>query len=96
MSVYATIDLDSLMCRLSDIELKQFMLETFHDRVPDESQVSLITEMFSSMYESDKKEALVAILKNMDDEAKSVIEAYLTSIPSEYIQDYENMIKYIK
>lgn len=96
MSVYATIDLDSLMCRLSDIELKQFMLETFHDRVPDESQVSLITEMFNSMYESDKKEALVAILKNMDDEAKSVIEAYLTSIPSEYIQDYENMIKYIK
>lgn len=96
MSVYATIDLDSLMCRLSDTELKQFMLETFHDRVPDESQVSLITEMFSSIYESDKKEALVAILKNMGDEAKSVIEAYLTSIPSEYIQDYENMIKYIK
>lgn len=96
MSVYATIDLDSLMCRLSDTELKQFMLETFHDRVPDESQVSLITEMFKVMYDSDKKDALVAMLKDMGDDAKSVIEEYFKSIPSECLQDYENMIKYIK
>ena len=96
MSVYATIDLDSLMCRLSDTELKQFMLETFHDRVPDELHISIITEMFNSMYELDKKEALVAILKDMDDDARSVIEEYLKSIPSECLQDYENMIKYIK
>ena len=96
MSVYATIDLDSLVCRLSDSELEQFIIETFRDRVPDISQVSLITKMFNSMYDSDKKEALAVLLKNMGDEAKFVIEAYLTSIPSEYIQDYENMIKYIK
>lgn len=95
MSVYATIDLDSLMCRLSDTELKQFMLETFYDRVPDELHISIITEMFSSMYESDKKEALVAILKDMSDDAKSVIEEYLKSIPSECLQDYETMMRYL-
>ena len=96
MSVYATIDLDSLVCRLSDSELEQFMIETFRDRVPDESQVSLITEMFNSMYDSDKKETLVSLLKDMGDDAKFIIEEYLTSIPSEYIKDYENIIKYIK
>lgn len=53
MSIYATIDLDSLMCRLSDKELYDFMLETFRDRVPDESHVSLITEMFKTMYDTD-------------------------------------------
>ena len=31
MSVYATIDLDSLICKLSDDDLSDFMLETFHD-----------------------------------------------------------------
>lgn len=96
MSVYATIDLDSLVCRLPDSKLGQFIIETFRDRVPDESQVGLITEMFNSMYDSDKQEALVSLLKDMGDEAKFVIETYLTNIPSEYIQDYENMIKYIK
>ena len=34
MSVYVTIDLDSLMCKLSYKELYDFMLETFRDRVP--------------------------------------------------------------
>ena len=96
MSIYATIDLDSLVCRLSDSELEQFMIETFRDRVSDESQVSFITKMFNSMYDSDKQETLVSLLKDMGDVAKFVIEAYLTSIPSEYIQDYKNMIKYIK
>ena len=95
MSVYVTIDLDSLMCRLSDAELKQFMLETFRDRVPDESHVSLITEMFKVMYDSDKKDALVAMLKDMGDDAKSVIEEYFKSIPSECLQDYETMIRYL-
>ena len=58
MSVYVTIDLDSLMCKLSDKELYNFMLETFRDRVPDESHISLITEMFKVMYDSDQEDAL--------------------------------------
>lgn len=58
MSVYATIDLDSLMCKLSDKELYNFMLETFRDRVSDESHISLITEMFKVMYDSDQEDAL--------------------------------------
>lgn len=96
MKIHVAIDLENLIYRLSDKEVCNFILETVRDRVPDESHVSLITEMFNKIYDSDKKEALVALLKNMGDEAKFVIEAYLTSIPSEYIQDYENMIKYIK
>ena len=95
MSVYATIDLDSLMCKLSNKELYNFMLETFRDRVSDESHVSLITEMFKVMYDSYKKEALVAMLKDMCDDAKSVIEEYFKSIPSECLQDYEIMIRYL-
>lgn len=62
MSIYAMIDLDSLMCRLSDKELYDFMLETFRDRVPDESHVSLIIEMFKTMYDTDQEDALAAIL----------------------------------
>ena len=95
MSVYATIDLDSLMCKLSNKELYDFMLETFRDRVPDESHPSLIAEMFKVMYDTDQEEAIVTILKDMGDDAKSVIEEYLKSIPSECLQDYENMIRYL-
>lgn len=58
MSVYVTIDLDSLMCKLSNKELYDFMLETFRDRVPDESHISLITEMFKVMYDTDQEDAL--------------------------------------
>lgn len=64
MSVYATIDLDSLICKLSNKELYDFMLETFRDRVPDESHVSLITEMFKVMYDSDQEDALAKIVDN--------------------------------
>lgn len=59
MSVYATIDLDSLICKLPDDDLSDFMLETFRDRVPDESHVNLITEMFNVMFDSDKKKHLL-------------------------------------
>lgn len=58
MSVYVTIDLDRLMCKLSNKELYDFMLETFRDRVPDESHISLITEMFKVMYDTDQEDAL--------------------------------------
>lgn len=95
MSIYATIDFESLMCKLSNKELYNFMLETFCDRVPDESHVSLITEMFKVMYDTDKKDALVAMLKDIGDDAKSVIEEYFKSIPSECLQDYETMIRYL-
>lgn len=96
MSVYVTIDLNRLMCsNLSNKELYDFMFETFRDSVPDESHVSLITEMFKVMYDSDKKDALVAMLKDMGDDAKSVIEEYFKSIPSECLQDYETMIRYL-
>lgn len=95
MSVYATIDLDSLICKLSYKELYNFMLETFRDRVSDESHVSLIIDMFNVMYDSDKKDALVAMLKDMGDDAKSIIEEYFKSIPSECLQDYETMIRYL-
>ena len=95
MSVYATIDLDSLICKLPDDDLSDFMLETFRDRVTDESHVSLITDMFKVMYDSDKKESLVTMLKDIGDDAKSVIEEYLKSIPSECLPDYETMIRYL-
>lgn len=83
------------MCKLSNKELYDFMLETFRDRVPDESHPSLIAEMFKVMYDTDQEEAIVTILKDMGDDAKSVIEEYLKSIPSECLQDYENMIRYL-
>lgn len=67
MSVYVTIDLDSLMCKLSNKELYNFMLETFHDRVPDESHISLITEMFKVMYDSDQEEALDKMVVSMQE-----------------------------
>lgn len=95
MSVYATIDLDSLICKLPDDDLSNFMLETFRDRVSDESHASLIAEMSKVMYDTDKEEALVTMLKDMGDDAKSVIEEYLKSIPSECLQDYETMIRYL-
>lgn len=95
MSVYVTINLDSLIRKLSNKELYDFMLETFRDRVPDESHISLITEMSKVMYDTDKEEALVTMLKDMGDDAKSVIEEYLKSIPSECLQDYETMIRYL-
>ena len=65
MSIYVTIDLDSLMCKLSDKELYDFMLETFHDRVPDNSHISLITEMFKVMYDTDQEDALDKMTSNM-------------------------------
>ena len=65
MSVYATIDLDSLICKLSDDDLYDFMLETFRDRVSDESHVSLITEMFKVMYDTDQEDALAKMVANI-------------------------------
>lgn len=67
MSIYVTIDLDSLMCKLSNKELYDFMLETFRDRVSDESHTSLITEMFKVMYDSDREEALDKMTSNMQE-----------------------------
>ena len=67
MSVYATIDLDSLICKLSNKELYDFMLETFRDRVPDESHISLITEMFKVMYDSDQEDALAKMTSNIQE-----------------------------
>lgn len=79
MSVYATINLDSLMCRLSNKELYDFMLETFHNRVPDESHISLITEMFKVMYDTDQEDALTAILASMDKNALPTIKEFLNN-----------------
>nr|DAG88081.1 MAG TPA: Protein of unknown function (DUF551) [Crassvirales sp.] len=67
MSVYVTIDLDSLMCKLSNKELYDFMIETFRDRVPDESHVSLITEMFKVMYDTDQEDALAKMVSDMQE-----------------------------
>lgn len=67
MSVYVTIDLDSLICKLPDDDLSDFMLETFRDRVPDESHVSLITEMFKVMYDTDQEDALANMIANMQE-----------------------------
>lgn len=65
MSIYATIYLDSLICKLSDDDLFDFMLETFRDRVSDESHVSLITEMFKVMYDTDQEDALAKMVANI-------------------------------
>lgn len=67
MSVYVTIDLDSLMCKLSNKELYDFMIETFRDRVPDESHISLITEMFKVMYDTDQEDALAKMVANIQE-----------------------------
>ena len=67
MSVYVTIDLDRLMCKLSNKELYDFMIETFRDRVPDESHISLITEMFKIMYDTDQEDALAKMVANMQE-----------------------------
>lgn len=67
MSMCITIDLDSLMCKLSNKELYDFMLETFRDRVPDESHISLITEMFKVMYDTDQEDALANMIANMQE-----------------------------
>ena len=82
MSVYVTIDLDSLMCKLSDKELYDFMLETFRDRVPDESHISLITEMFKVMFDTDQEDALVAILTSMGENALPTIKEFLNNHPN--------------
>lgn len=73
MSVYATIDLDSLMCKLSNKELYNFMLETFRDRVPDESHISLITEMFKVMYDTDQEDALAKMVDNTRKKTKAIL-----------------------
>ena len=67
------------MCRLSNKELYDFMLETFHNRVPDESHISLITEMFKVMYDTDQEDALTAILASMDKNALPTIKEFLNN-----------------
>lgn len=67
MSTQVTIDFDSLMCKLSNKELYNFMLETFRDRVPDESHISLITEMFKVMYDTDQEDALAKMVANIQE-----------------------------
>lgn len=94
MSVYATIDLNSLMSKLSNKELYNFMLETFRDRIPDESHISLITEMFKVMYDSYQKEAIVTMLKDMWNYSSDLaIKEYFESISSKHLKYYENIIK---
>lgn len=82
MSVYVTIDLDSLMCKLSNKELYDFMLETFRDRVPDESHISLITEMFKVMFDTDQGDALATILTSMGENALPTIKEFLNNHPN--------------
>lgn len=82
MSVYVTIDLDSLMCKLSNKELYDFMLETFRDRVPDESHISLITEMFKVMFDTDQEDALATILTSMGENALPTIKEFLNNNPN--------------
>lgn len=80
MSVYVTIDLDSLMCKLSNKELYDFMLETFRDRVPDESHVSLITEMFKVMYDTDQEDALDKMTSNMKEKISKQVSPIWVSV----------------
>lgn len=82
MSVYATIDLDSLMCKLSNKELCDFMLETFRDRVGDESHVGLITKMFKVMFDTDQENALAAMLTSMGKNALPTIKEFLNNHPN--------------
>lgn len=94
MNIYVTLDLNKLMQDLSDKELYKFMLKTFRDRVPDEYQVSLITEMFKVMFDSNQEDALVAILKDMSEVSSSfVIKEYFESISLKHLNYYKNIIK---
>ena len=81
MSMCVTIDLDSLMCKLSNKELYDFMLETFRDRVPDESRIGLITEMFKVMFDTDQEDALAAMLTSMGENAFPTIKEFLNNHP---------------
>lgn len=83
MSVYVTIDLDSLMCKLSNKELYDFMLETFRDRVPDESHISLITEMFKVMYDTDKEDALAKMVANIQERRPKQVSPIWISVKEE-------------
>lgn len=80
MSVYVTIDLDSLMCKLSNKELYNFMLETFRDRVGDESHISLITEMFKVMYDSDQEDALAKMVTNIQEKRPKQVSPIWVSV----------------
>lgn len=80
MSVYVTIDLDSLICKLSYKELYNFMLETFRDRVPDESHISLITEMFKVMYDTDQEDALTKMVANIQERRPKQVSPVWVSI----------------
>ena len=82
MSMCVTIDLDSLICKLSNKELYDFMLETFRDRVPDESHISLITEMFKVMFDTDQEDALAAMLTSMGENALPTIKEFLNNHPT--------------
>lgn len=83
MSVYVTIDLDSLMCKLSNKELYDFMLETFRDRVPDESHISLIIEMFKVMYDSDQEDALAKMVANIQERRPKQVSPIWVSVKDE-------------
>ena len=83
MSVYATIDLDSLICKLSNKELYNFMLEAFRDRVPDESHISLITEMFKVMYDTDQEDALAKMVANIQERRPKQVSPVWVSVKDE-------------
>lgn len=80
MSTQVKIDLDSLICKLSNKELYNFMLETFRDRVPDETHVSLITEMFKVMYDTDQEDALAKMVANMQERRPKQVSPVWVSI----------------
>lgn len=80
MGIYVTIDLDSLMDKLSNKELYDFMIETFRDRVPDESHVSLITEMFKVMYDSDQEDSLAKMVANIKEKRPKQVSPVWVSV----------------
>ena len=52
------------------------MLETFRDRVSDESHVSLITEMFKVMYDTDQEDALAKMVANIQKRRPKKVSPY--------------------
>ena len=56
------------------------MLETFRDRVSDESHVSLITEMFKVMYDTDQEDALAKMVANIQERRPKQVSPVWVSI----------------
>lgn len=68
------------------------MLETFRDRVSDESHVSLITEMFKVMYDTDQEDALAKMVANIQKRRPKQVSPVWVSIKDRLPPVYKEVV----